>query len=66
MTPKILPARGLPTDALPDVVVSRPHRRPLRSIRQRAAWLLLLGWVVLPLLPVLGLGLSVLLGVGLF
>lgn len=66
MTPRVLPGVGLLTDALPKVVVRRPPRRPMRVLRRRAGWLLLLGWIVLPLLPVLGLGLSALLGVGLF
>lgn len=64
MTPKALPGVGLPTDALPARVVRRPRR--LRRLRGRAAWLLLLGWIALPLLPALGLGLSLVLGVGLF
>lgn len=66
MTPRVLPGLALSTEALPNAVVRRPAGRPLRALRRRAAWLLLIGWVVLPLLPALGLGLSLLLGVGLF
>ncbi len=40
--------------------------RLLAALRRVGGWLLLSGWVVLALLPVVGLGLSVLLGVGLF
>jgi hypothetical protein len=65
MTPRDLPALGVLTDALPSEVVQPPRRRKLRVVRRGAGWLLLSGWVVLPLLPALGLGLSVLLGVGL-
>jgi hypothetical protein len=65
MTPKALPALGVPTDALPDVVVRSPGRRPWRKLRRQAGWLLLIGWIVLPLLPVFGIGLSVVLGLGL-
>jgi ABC-type Fe3+ transport system permease subunit len=43
-----------------------PGRIRLKRARKLGGWLLLAGWVVLPLLPVLGLGLTSLLGVGLF
>ena len=38
--------------------------RRLRRVRRAGSWLLLTGWIVLPLLPVLALGLSKLLGLG--
>lgn len=65
MTPRGLPALGVLTDALPAEVVRPQGRRPWRAVRRGAGWLLLSGWIVLPLLPALGLGISVLLGVGL-
>lgn len=40
----------------------RGKGRRLRRVRRAGSWLLLTGWIVLPLLPVLALGLSKLLG----
>ena len=44
--------------------IALPHGkvRRLRRVRRAGSWLLLTGWIVLPLLPVLALGLSKLLG----
>ena len=43
----------------------RPVRvRRLRRTRRLGRWFLLAGWIVLPLMPVLALGLSKLLGLG--
>lgn len=44
--------------------ITTPHGkvRRLRRVRRAGSWLLLTGWIVLPLLPVLALGLSKLLG----
>ncbi|GEM_PF-4719716 len=49
-----------------DATITRPHgkTRRLRRVRRAGSWLLLTGWIVLPLLPVLALGLSKLLGLG--
>lgn len=55
----------MPTEALP-VAVRRRKWQPGRAVRRRLAWLLLIGWVVLPLLPVFGVVLSMMLGVSLF
>jgi len=41
-------------------------RRLVKRARRIAGWMLLTGWIVLPLLPAVGLGLSTLLGLGLF
>ncbi len=44
-------------------VERRPMRvRRLRRTRRVGSWLLLTGWIVLPLMPLLALGLSKLLG----
>ena len=40
--------------------------RPARALRRAGSLLLFSAWIVLPLLPVVGLGLSATLGVGLF
>ena len=42
----------------------RTRARRLRAARRASRWLLLAGWIVLPLLPLLGIGLSMLLGLG--
>lgn len=44
------------------IPASRGKVRRLRRVRRAGSWLLLTGWIVLPLLPVLALGLSKLLG----
>lgn len=44
------------------IPASRGKVRQLRRVRRAGSWLLLTGWIVLPLLPVLALGLSKLLG----
>lgn len=44
------------------ISASRSKVRRLRRVRRAGSWLLLTGWIVLPLLPVLALGLSKLLG----
>jgi hypothetical protein len=52
-------------DALTADVAIEPRRvrvRRLRRVRRAWSWLLLTGWIVLPLMPVLALGLSKLLG----
>lgn len=66
MTPSALPALGAPARVLSAPVARRRKVRPWRMLRRRTAWLLLVGWVVLPLLPVFGIGLSMMSGVGLF
>ncbi len=65
MTPRVLSGVAMPTEALP-VAVRRRKWQAGRAVRRRLAWLLLIGWVVLPLLPVFGVVLSMMLGVSLF
>ena len=42
----------------------RVRVRRLRRTRRASRWLLLAGWIALPLMPLLAIGLSILLGLG--
>jgi hypothetical protein len=53
---------ALSNDAVVSVAPRRIKARRLRFARRAGRWLLLAGWIVLPLMPVLALGLSKLLG----
>ncbi len=42
----------------------RERAKRLRRVRRASSWLLLMGWIVLPLMPIVAIGLSEMAGLG--
>lgn len=55
-----------PSVSAPAYMAVRRPIRVRRAVRRAVGWVILTGWIVLPLLPILGIALSSASGLGLF